>query len=412
MIVPVGDRYVKAGSTVKVDCQITDVVQLPDYIFWYHEDKRVMDRHDPNLLVAVKRTDVEAITSTFTIHKVRQEQSGNYTCMPSNLHAASVTLHVLNEKHPAAMQGERNSATSTHESRLPLTLALLVCVLVWAMSLGSEGENNNNNNNNKTSNKINSTNNNNNNDISTTEVDEPFRNTSPPPATITTALVSSCHHSLSINNPNHHHHLPLIHRPMVPLAPPALLTSPTPPSVFPFSDQEHEKMMIELVCELLQLDHLTAAPTTTTAQGDDYDNNNTDYVQGRVHMTPTPSTTTTTLVLSHVDDPQMVPQNKQPFSCSFSKTKETGGHVLEEALGLHMLGMEEVWGKVIEVNDSYSWSEAKHHHTCLGDSATVAHQQIKIQDSSVTEANNLRCRNMEEEEEEEGRQVLSTARQR
>lgn len=52
MIVPVGDRYVKAGSTVKVDCQITDVVQLPDYIFWYHEDKRVMDRRDPNLLVS------------------------------------------------------------------------------------------------------------------------------------------------------------------------------------------------------------------------------------------------------------------------------------------------------------------------------------------------------------------------
>ncbi|KAK3853311.1 hypothetical protein Pcinc_040146 [Petrolisthes cinctipes] len=307
------------------------------------------------------------------------------------------------------MQGERNGATSTHESRLPLTLALLVCVLVWAMSLGSEGENNNNNNN-KTSNKINSTNNNNNNDISTTEVDDPFRNTSPPPATITTALVSSCHRSLSINNQNHHH-LPLLHRPMVPLASPALLPSPTPPSVFPFSDQEHEKMMIELVWELLQLDHLTAAPTTTTAQGDDYDNNNTDYVQDRVHMTQTPTPTTTTLVLRHVDDPQMVPQNKQPFSCSFSKTKETGGHVLEDALGLHMLGMEEVWGKVIQVNDSYSWSEAKHHHTCLGDSATAAHQQIKNQDSSVAEANNLRCRNMEEEEEEEGL-VLSTARQR
>lgn len=46
--------------------------------------------------VKVKHTDVEAITSTLTILKVRQEQSGNYTCMPSNLHAASVVLHVIN----------------------------------------------------------------------------------------------------------------------------------------------------------------------------------------------------------------------------------------------------------------------------------------------------------------------------
>ncbi|XP_071525117.1 uncharacterized protein [Panulirus ornatus] len=140
MIVPEGDRYVKAGSTVRVDCQITDVVQLPDYIFWYHGDKRVMDIHDPNLLVTVKRTGVEAITSTLTIHKVRQEQSGNYTCMPSNLHAASVTLHVLNEKHPAAMQGERNGAC-TSEAKMNVTLGVLLFVLVCTVSFGLNEEN-------------------------------------------------------------------------------------------------------------------------------------------------------------------------------------------------------------------------------------------------------------------------------
>nr|XP_045608235.1 uncharacterized protein LOC123764426 isoform X2 [Procambarus clarkii] len=140
VIVPVGDRYVKAGSTVRVDCQITDVVQLPDYIFWYHEDKRVMDRRDPNLLVTVKRTGVEAITSTLTIHKVRQEQSGNFTCMPSNLHAASVTLHVLNEKHPEAMQGERNSARAI-EAKFQVTLFVLLCVLICTYSFGLNEEN-------------------------------------------------------------------------------------------------------------------------------------------------------------------------------------------------------------------------------------------------------------------------------
>ena len=38
---------------MKVDCEITDVVQLPDYIFWYHDGIRVLDTRDPNLLVSI-----------------------------------------------------------------------------------------------------------------------------------------------------------------------------------------------------------------------------------------------------------------------------------------------------------------------------------------------------------------------
>ncbi|XP_047494590.1 uncharacterized protein LOC125042766 [Penaeus chinensis] len=140
-IVPPGDRFVKAGSTVRVDCQITDVVQLPDYIFWYLEDRRVMDHQDPNLLVTVKRTGAESITSTLTIHRVRREESGNYTCMPSNLHAASVTLHVLNEKHPAAMQAETSGAGGVQAGKLQL-LVLLLFLLASTSSLALNEEDN------------------------------------------------------------------------------------------------------------------------------------------------------------------------------------------------------------------------------------------------------------------------------
>ncbi|XP_064091840.1 uncharacterized protein LOC135205326 isoform X2 [Macrobrachium nipponense] len=130
-ILPPGDRYVKAGSEVRIECQITDVVQLPDYIFWYHEEKRVMDHLDHNLLVAVKKTGLESITSTLTILKVPPEGSGNYTCMPSNLHTASVILHVLNEKHPAAMQGERSGASSGPGTRSCGLSVLFILVLLY-----------------------------------------------------------------------------------------------------------------------------------------------------------------------------------------------------------------------------------------------------------------------------------------
>lgn len=163
-------------------------------------------------------------------------------------------------------------------------------------------------------------------------------------------------------------------------------------------------MMIELVWELLQFDHFTASSTSTSAQGDDDDDNNSEYVQDRTQLTPT-----ALVLLRHVDQQNpMVPQNtmgSRPFIRSCSKTKECGGRALEEALGLHMLGMEEVWGKVIHVNNKKSSRETEH-HTCLEDPATAAHEQIKKQDSSVAEAKDLRCRKVEE------RQVLSAARQR
>ncbi|XP_066989266.1 protein amalgam-like isoform X2 [Macrobrachium rosenbergii] len=131
-ISPPGDRFVKSGSQVQVDCQISDVVQLPDYIFWYREGKRVLDQTDPNMLVTVNQTGAESITSTFIIHKVKREDSGNYTCMPSNLHAASVTLHVLNE-HPAGLQGERNTSTSSNlRTNIFTTLCALLVLIAWS----------------------------------------------------------------------------------------------------------------------------------------------------------------------------------------------------------------------------------------------------------------------------------------
>uniref|UniRef100_A0A6A7G5P3 Hemicentin-2 isoform X2 n=1 Tax=Hirondellea gigas TaxID=1518452 RepID=A0A6A7G5P3_9CRUS len=125
-IEPPGDRHVKSGSKVRIDCHITDVVQIPDYIFWYHDNVRVLDRTDPNLDVTVTRTGEESIMSSLYIERVRKDQSGNYTCMPSNLHAAFTLLHVLNEEHPAAMQDGRNVSA-------PLRLNIQLLALIFSI---------------------------------------------------------------------------------------------------------------------------------------------------------------------------------------------------------------------------------------------------------------------------------------
>lgn len=42
-IVGESDLYVKAGSTVSLKCVITQALEEPAYIFWYHNDERVLN---------------------------------------------------------------------------------------------------------------------------------------------------------------------------------------------------------------------------------------------------------------------------------------------------------------------------------------------------------------------------------
>ena len=66
---PPGDRHVKADSQVRIDCHITDVVQIPDYIFWYHDNVRVLDRTDENLDVSV--ASINALKNVYAFYNYK-----------------------------------------------------------------------------------------------------------------------------------------------------------------------------------------------------------------------------------------------------------------------------------------------------------------------------------------------------
>lgn len=70
-IVGESDLYVKAGSTVSLKCVITQALEEPAYIFWYHNDERVlnydrslveirMERLAPDTTVSADRSGVIA----------------------------------------------------------------------------------------------------------------------------------------------------------------------------------------------------------------------------------------------------------------------------------------------------------------------------------------------------------------
>lgn len=62
-IVGEAEVYVKAGSTVSLKCVITQALEEPAYIFWYHNDERVLN-YDRSLVEI--RMDRVAPDSTVT----------------------------------------------------------------------------------------------------------------------------------------------------------------------------------------------------------------------------------------------------------------------------------------------------------------------------------------------------------
>lgn len=90
------DIYVKTGSAVSLKCVITQSLEEPAYIFWYHNGERVLNYDHRVLDITMERMGTDTTVGTLIIYQAQPEDSGNYTCSPSNLDSASVLLHVLN----------------------------------------------------------------------------------------------------------------------------------------------------------------------------------------------------------------------------------------------------------------------------------------------------------------------------
>lgn len=154
----VGDRevHVKAGTSVTLKCLISNCLEEPAYVFWYHGERRLLDDDDqipgdlvsptpqpklrqkggttflpvPNTIspkeetleVALSRGGISIVTrrlvadgsamSTVSIQNPTPAHSGKYACRPANLDPAYVNLHVIQEEKPAAMQHENRIQSS------------------------------------------------------------------------------------------------------------------------------------------------------------------------------------------------------------------------------------------------------------------------------------------------------------
>ncbi|XP_067002688.1 uncharacterized protein [Anabrus simplex] len=117
-VVGPSDLYVKAGSSVSLTCVINQGPHDLGTVFWYRgaaiipQHPTPLSENEPKARITIDTEWTDQYTSHLRISNARFSDSGNYTCVPTIADPASVTVHVINGEHPAAMQhGNKNSAS-------------------------------------------------------------------------------------------------------------------------------------------------------------------------------------------------------------------------------------------------------------------------------------------------------------
>lgn len=126
--------FVKTGSSINLTCIITQSPEPPVFVFWYHDDRMINYDSSRGEITIQKSTGDSAISRLF-IKDATADDSGNYTCCPSNTEATSISVYVLNGTYgerPAAIQHDANISTSCSSSPSFSFLFFLVITAIVA----------------------------------------------------------------------------------------------------------------------------------------------------------------------------------------------------------------------------------------------------------------------------------------
>ncbi|KAM3962175.1 uncharacterized protein ACR2FA_003670 [Aphomia sociella] len=124
-IVGESEKIIHEGSMLKLICIVKRSTEPPSYVFWYFENRMI--NYDLNGVNVHNGRQ----TSELMIGKAEPKHAGNYTCVPANAKAASVTVHVVQSETPAAMQhGNNSSATIQQLHTLIHLLTLMISLKV------------------------------------------------------------------------------------------------------------------------------------------------------------------------------------------------------------------------------------------------------------------------------------------
>ncbi|XP_034943199.1 zwei Ig domain protein zig-8-like isoform X2 [Chelonus insularis] len=100
-IVGGSDLFINKGSTINLTCLVKHAPEPPSAIIWSHNHEAI-NFDSPRGGISLVTEKGSVTSSRLLIQKAIQEDSGIYTCAPTNAEPLSIRVHILNE-HPAAM---------------------------------------------------------------------------------------------------------------------------------------------------------------------------------------------------------------------------------------------------------------------------------------------------------------------
>ncbi|KAK8392593.1 hypothetical protein O3P69_014775 [Scylla paramamosain] len=120
------EKFYREGSTIELQCLVADVPTATALqLAWYHHQHR-LNYDDPRGGVSLKTELRGSVArSWLRVTQAGRRDSGIYYCNVTNLAAASVTIHVVPDEYPAAIQ----RATSVSANSVTLLVAVLTTVL-------------------------------------------------------------------------------------------------------------------------------------------------------------------------------------------------------------------------------------------------------------------------------------------
>jgi len=118
------DIHVNEGSSLRLKCVISNIVEAPQYVTWYLNTKMLVDF--TGSLSSLTHESTHSL-STLHLNKVSLADGGNYSCQPASLPRASTTLHVLKtEKKQNIVEKPLTTSGSADETSMKIKIAFLI----------------------------------------------------------------------------------------------------------------------------------------------------------------------------------------------------------------------------------------------------------------------------------------------
>ncbi|KAK8400074.1 hypothetical protein O3P69_003040 [Scylla paramamosain] len=126
------EKFYRVGSTIELQCRVADVPTATTLQLAWYRNRHRLNYDDVRGGVSVK-TELRGslARSWLRVGNAIRQDSGSYSCNVTGLAAASVTVHVVPDEYPAAIQ--RGVRSADQWRGVPLLLASLAFTLIHTL---------------------------------------------------------------------------------------------------------------------------------------------------------------------------------------------------------------------------------------------------------------------------------------